>query len=105
MSYQAGIAADIEENSKAWKMRANKIRGMRAEYKFEDKAGNVLKEIINYKVFNDYIKQFIGLENLSYKKINNDKYEIYTPNYKLVLERTNKRNTICYHTKLKRILT
>lgn len=31
------------------------------------------------------------MENLSYKKINNNKYKFQTPNFKLVLEKINKK--------------
>jgi len=44
MSYQAGIAADIEENSKAWKIRAYSINGVILVY-FENCP--FLPELIN----------------------------------------------------------
>lgn len=49
MSWQAGRDADIEEETKAWKIRMNKIRNMRTDFGFGKKMGYVLNEIQQYK--------------------------------------------------------
>lgn len=89
MSWQAGVNADIQEQSKAWKIRATKIRSMKNKFKSKVNMGCVLNEIKQNSVFNKYIQKFITLENLKTIKIDNDEYEFKAPKFELVLKMVN----------------